>query len=177
MRPLVILLLLAALLLPTSASALDCTPFQSWTCANNGYYDLLDGQPGELLCGVDYTGWTFHVIDVTVTTPGWIRFSGISAAASWDIVETAIILMDDCGAATCLESAQSMGMTDLDLCLNVGVHTFVVASNTTAPTAFMNTGIQCLSCEDANAYGFECVYCGSVGSDRAAWGELKSRFR
>jgi hypothetical protein len=55
---------------------------ETMICADQGYFDVLNGQPGEVICGVDYTGWTLHVVEVTVTEPGWIRFSGISAAAS-----------------------------------------------------------------------------------------------
>ncbi len=171
-----LLILLTLLMLPISAAALDCTPFQSWTCTQQGYFDYLDGQPGEVLCGVDYTGWTLHVIEVTVTTPGWIRFTGISASSSGVIVDTAIMLMDDCGALSCLDSVQGSHQTDLDTCLDVGVHTFVVASNTTAPTAFMNIGIVCLTCEDAVTYGFECVYCGTVGGEASPWGAVKALF-
>ncbi len=164
------------LLLPATAAALDCTPFQSWTCTQQGYYDLLDGVPGEVLCGVDYTGWTLHVVEVTVAQAGWIRFSGISASSSGNIVDTAIMLMDDCAAGTCLASVQGNHMTDLDTCLDVGTHTFVVASNTTAPTAFMNIGIMCPTCEDAGVYGFECIYCGTIDSAGSTWGSVKARF-
>jgi hypothetical protein len=164
------------LLLPVSASALDCTPFQSWTCVDQGYFDVLNGQPGEVICGVDYTGWTLHVIEVTVTVPGLFIFSGISAAASQVIVDTAIILMDDCAAGTCLDSAQSSGVTDLSVCLDAGTHTFVVASNTTAPTAFMNIGISCPSCVDANNWGFTCVFCQPVDNEDGTWGSMKGHF-
>ena len=171
------LILLALLLLPVTASALDCTPFQSWTCTQQGYYNVLNGAPGEVLCGVDYTGWTFHVVEVTVTEPGWKHFAGISASASMSIVDTAIILMDDCNAGTCLGSTQALGMAELDVCLGLGTFTFVVASNTTAPTAFMNIGLLCPTCEDAVAYGFECSYCGTVSSEASSWGSLKARFQ
>ncbi len=174
MRPL--LLILALLLVPLSAAALDCTPFQSWTCAQQGYYDVLNGQPGEVICGVDYTGWTLHVIEVTVTNPGWIAFRGISAASSWNIVETAIILMDDCSAGTCTNSVQGMGLMQLDVCLDVGTYSFVVASNTTASTAFMNIDLQCLTCEDAVAYGLGCSLCQTVDNEDEAWGSVKARF-
>lgn len=176
MRPFVTALVFSALF-AGSAPALDCTPFQTFTCANNGYFDVLDGQPGELLCGVDYTGWTFHVIDVAVTTPGWYRFVAISASSSWNIVPSAVILMDDCGAGTCLASVQNTGTAELDMCLDVGTHQVVVASATTAPTAFMNIGLACLTCAEAETYGFECSFCGTVGSETGTWGYLKSIFR
>lgn len=171
------LVLLALLLVPLSAAALDCTPFQTWTCANQGYYDLLNGQPGEVLCGVDYTGWTFHVIEVTVTEPGLVAFSAVSAASSMNIVETAVILMDDCNAGSCLDSVQTLGMAQLAVCLDVGSHRFVVASNTTAPTAFMNTGIACFTCAEAVSYGYDCVLCQTVDDETTAWGSVKARFR
>ena len=112
-----------------------------------------------------------------VTQPGWFRFVGISAAGAMNIVETAVILMDDCNAGTCVDSAQAFGMTELDVCLDYGLHTFVVASNTTAPTAFMNIGLVCLTCEDAAASGFECVHCGTVDADRNDWSDVKSMYR
>ncbi|MBU2499988.1 hypothetical protein KJ682_01530 [bacterium] len=169
--------LVLSLLCAGSSSALDCTPFLTFTCANNGYFDVLDGQPGELLCGVDYTGWTFHVIDVTVTTPGWYRFAAVSASSSMNIVPSAVILMDDCGAGTCLASVENSDMAELDMCLDVGTHQVVVASDTTAPTAFMNIGLFCLTCAEAETYGFECSFCGTVGSEAGTWGNLKSSFR
>lgn len=172
-----LLALTAPAVLPMTASALDCTPFQTWTCTQQGYFDLLDGIPGEVVCGVDYTGWTLHVVQVNVTTAGWVRFSGISASASMTIVPTAIMLMDDCAAGSCISSAQGTGMVDLDTCLDVGAHTFVVASNTTAPTAFMNIGISCQTCAQAETFGFVCPYCDAVGDDDASWGTVKSLYR
>lgn len=167
---------LLLLLLPTSALALDCTPFLSWNCSNQGYFDVLDGQPGEVICGVDYTGWTLHTVEVTVTEPGFYRFSGISGASSGNTVDTAIILMDDCGAGTCVDSAQGGGQVDLDTCLDAGTYTFVVASNTTASTGFMNIGLLCPSCVDVIAAGIECVYCEPVGSENESWGSVKGHF-
>lgn len=171
------LILAALLLLPVTASALDCTPFQSWTCAQQGYFDVLDGVPGEVVCGVDYTGWTLHVVEVTVTQAGWIRFVGTSASSSMVNVATALMLMDDCAAGTCLSSTQSSGLAELDVCLDVGTHTFVVASNTTAPGAFMNIGISCQTCAQALTFGFPCPYCDPVGDAGAAWGSLKAQYR
>lgn len=170
------LALLVLLLLPTTALALDCTPFQSWTCTQQGYFDVLDGVPGEVVCGVDYTGWTLHVIDVTLIEAGYIAFAGISAASSGNIVETAILLMDDCGALTCMDSVQGNGMMQLEACLDAGTYTFVVASNTTASTAFMNIGLLCPSCADIVAGGITCVYCQPVELDGHSWGSVKSRF-
>lgn len=174
MRLAIALVLLA---LPASALALDCTPFLSWDCATASYYDVLAGQPGEMLCGTDYTGWTFHAVEINVTTPGWYVMQGTSAAGTWNVVETAFILMDDCGAATCIDSAVSMGVTTLDMCLDIGTHTVIVASNTTAPTAFMNIGMACPTCAEAQTYGFECVHCGTVSTEVGGWGELKAMFR
>ncbi len=173
----IITVLALALLLPATAPALDCLPFQSFDCANGNYYDVLDGQPGEVVCGVDYTGWTLHTIEVTVTTPGWYTFIAISAAASWNVVPSAVMLMDDCGAGTCLDSVTAPDQAQLEMCLDTGTHTLVVASDTTAPTAFMNIGLFCHTCEDAVAYGFECVHCGTVSAEDLRWGEIKSRFR
>jgi hypothetical protein len=171
------LIIATLLLFPVSASALDCNPFLSWTCAQQGYFDVLAGQPGEVLCGVDYTGWTFSTVEVTVTQPGFYAFQGISAAASQVIVDTAIILMDDCGAATCVSSEQSDGVTGLLVCLDVGTHTFVVASNTTASTAFMNIGFQCLTCAEALANEFDCPLCNTVKTETNTWGFMKMLFR
>lgn len=176
MRPLVIFCL-GALLVPAAAAALDCTPFQTFDCVNNGYYDYMNGQPGEVVCGVDYTGWTLHVIDLDITDPGFYGFSGVSAASSFNIVNTALILMDDCGAGTCLDSVQSSGMAQMTMCLDAGVHKIVVASNTTAATAVLNVGLSCFTCQDAIDYGYECVYCGSVATEQGDWGTIKSRFR
>jgi len=170
-------IILILMLLPVAASALDCTPFQSWTCDQQGYYDYLDGVPGEIICGVDYTGWTLHVVDVTVTQAGFYVFGGISADAAWSYVDTAIMLMDDCNAGTCLSSLQTDHMTELYTCLDAGTHTFVVASNTTVPTAFMNIGFGCYTCEDAEASGFECVHCGTVSDESSTWGSVKSMFK
>ena len=174
MRFLIIFMLI---LLPVTASALDCAPFQSWTCAQQGYYDYLNGVPGEILCGVDYTGWTLHVVEVTVTQPGFYVFGGVSASSSWNIVDTAIMLMDDCNAGTCISSLQTDGVTELYACLDVGTHTFVVASNTTVATAFMNIGFGCHTCVEAEAVGFECAHCGTVSNESSTWGSVKTRFQ
>jgi hypothetical protein len=118
-------IILILILLPLAVSALDCTPFQSWTCDQQGYYDYLDGVPSETLCGVDYTGWTLHVVEVTVTQAGFYVFSGTSASSSWVYVDTAIMLMDDCNAGTCISSLQTDSVTHLYTCLDVGTHIFV----------------------------------------------------
>ena len=153
MRPLVISALFAvlalALVLPAPAAALDCTPFQSWTCNQQGYFGYVNGIPGEVICGVGF-GTT---------------------------VATAILLMDDCSAGTCVSSAQSTGVTDLGACLDVGTYTFVVASQTAAPNAVVNMGLACLTCAQAESYGLVCPYCGTVGNDSTVWGSLKLQYR
>ena len=174
MRPLILTVLL---LLPAAASALDCTPFQSWTCSQQSYFNVLNGEPGEVVCGVDYTGWTLHVVEATVAQPGWIRFVGVSAVSSGAHVTTAIMLMDDCAAGTCLASTQDLDLAELDVCVDAGTHTFVVASHTTAPGAFMDISMACLTCAQAQAYGFPCPACEVVGNEGAVWGAVKSRFR
>jgi hypothetical protein len=68
-------------------------------------------------------------------------------------------------------------MAELDVCLDVGAHTFVVASHTTAPGAFMNIGIICPTCEQAQTAGFPCPYCDTVGNEGASWGAVKSQYR
>ena len=180
---LLMLMGLLLLLVPATAAALDCTPFQSWTCSSQGYYDYFAGQPGEVLCGMDFTGWTLHVVEVTIATPGFYAFSGLSAydpgAFPANIVDTTIMLMDDCVAGTCIDSAtSSSGTANLLVCLDAGTHLFVVASNTTDPDGFMNIGLNCtLTCEDAEAIEFPCVHCGTVGNETKAWGAVKERFR
>lgn len=172
------LMALAGLLcLSAPAAAIDCTPFQSWTCSQQGYYNYLNGIPGEVVCGVDYTGWTLHVVDVAVTQAGWVQFSATTGVGFGTTVTTAVMLMDDCAAGTCVSSAQGNGVTDLGVCLDVGTHTFVVASQTTAPNAIVNMGVACLTCAQAESYGLVCPYCGAVGNDGAAWGSLKLQYR
>jgi len=174
---------LLVILVPATAAALDCTPFLNWTCSQQGYYDYFDGQPGEILCGMDFTGWTLHVVEVTIATPGVYAFSGLSAydpgAIPPNVVDTTIMLMDDCGAGTCLDSATaSGGMATLLACLDAGPHLFAVASNTTDPDGFMNIGLNCaLTCEDAEAIEFPCVHCGTVDGETETWGAVKARFR
>jgi hypothetical protein len=181
MRPTVISALFAvlalALVLPAPASALDCTPFQSWTCSQQGYFGYLNGIPGEVICGVDYTGWTLHVVAVTVAQAGWFQFSATTGVGFGTTVATAVLLMDDCAAGTCVSSAQSTSVTDLGACLDVGTYTFVVASQTTAPTAVVNMGLACLTCAQAESYGLVCPYCGTVGNDSTVWGSLKLQYR
>lgn len=180
MRPMSVTLLLAMtglLALSAPASALDCTPFQSWTCSQQGYYNYVNGIPGEVICGVDYTGWTLHVVEVSVAQAGWVQFSATTGVGFANIVTTAVILMDDCAAGTCVSSAQSNGVTDLGACLDVGTHTFVVASNTTAANAVLNMGIACLTCAQVDSYGLVCPYCGTVSDEGAAWGSLKLQYR
>jgi hypothetical protein len=178
MRPLILALLLL-LLVPASTLALDCTPDFNWTCASNGFFDYLVGQPGEVICGVDYTGWTLNVVNVTVTTGGWVAMAAVSAASAspgtW--VDSAIILMDDCGAGTCVTSTQSTGVTQLNVCVEPGVHTFIIASHTTAPGAVVNFSPACFTCEQADGNGFgPCAACGAVSTEPESWGSLKSRF-
>ncbi len=181
MRPTAISALLAALalaiVLPAPASALDCTPFQSWTCSQQGYFNYLDGVPGEVICGVDYTGWTLHVVEVTVAQGGYFLFSAVTGIAFATTTNTDIMLMDDCSAGTCVSSVQGDGVTDLSVCLDAGTHTFVVASQTTLPTAIVNMGFACLTCEQAEAHGVVCSYCGTVGNDSTDWGSLKLQYR
>lgn len=180
MRTIIVTALLGlagCLALPSAASALDCTPFQTWTCAQQGYFDVLNGQPGEVVCGTDYAGWTLHVVQVDITQAGWVRFAGVSAASSGVYVATAIMLMDDCAAGVCIASTQNSSMAELDVCLDVGSHTFVVASHTTAAGAFMNIGIICPTCAQAETAGFPCPYCETVGNEDASWGSVKSQYR
>jgi len=170
------LILAALLLLPVSATALDCTPFQTFSC-EQGYFDVLDGQPGEVVCGVDFTGWTLHVIEINVTQAGYMAFQGISASSAGNIVATTIMMFDDCGTDTCLDSATSPdGIASLELCLDVGTYKFLVASDTTAPGAFMNIGLSCFDCADVIQWGISCVYCDPVSNEPQSWGSLKSTF-
>jgi len=174
------LFLALLLLVPASALALDCTPDFSWTCATNGYFNYLSGQPGEVVCGVDYTGWTLNVVDVTVAVGGWMSFGAIAASSPnpGTGVATAVILMDDCASGTCVTSEQSTGVTQLNVCLEPGSHTFVVASQTTAPGAVINMGLNCITCEQAESYGLgACAACGAVSIESENWGSLKSRFK
>lgn len=171
------LALATLLLLPVTAAALDCTPFLNWTCGSPAYFDVLNGQPGEVVCGVDYTGWTLHVVNVTVAQAGWIRFVGASASASMAFVDTAIMLMGDCAAGTCLAGVQDTGLAELDVCLDVGTHKFLVASHTTAPGAFMNIGLSCQTCLQAEQFGFPCPYCNAVADEGTTWGSLKGTYR
>ncbi len=170
-------LALLALVLATPAAALDCTPFLDWTCGSPSYFDVLDGQPGEVVCGVDYTGWTLHVIRVTAPQAGWYVLAGASASASMVFVDTAFMLMSDCSAGTCLASTQSSGVAQLNVCLDAGVHTFVVASHTTVPGAFMNVTLGCQTCAQAETAGFPCPYCNAVAEEGVTWGSLKARFQ
>lgn len=170
------LVLATPVLLPAPAAALDCTPFLNWTCGSPGYFNTLNGQPGEILCGVDYTGWTLHVIRVTAPQAGVYVLGGASASASMVFVDTAIMLMSDCSAGTCLASVQNSGVAQLNACLDVGVHTFVVASHTTAPGAFMNVSLSCLTCAQAETAGIACSYCNAVADEATSWGSLKARF-
>jgi hypothetical protein len=147
MRPLI---LAALFLLPATAHALDCTPFQSWTCSQAGFFDYMDGQPGEVVCGVDYTGWTLHVVELTTAQAGWVQFSGISALISGAHVTTVIMLMDDCAAGTCLASAQGPDVVDLGVCL---------------------------TCAQAQSYGIACPACDAVGDVGSAWGSIKTQYR
>ncbi len=117
------------------------------------------------------------MVEVTVAQPGFYIFAGISASSSWNYVDTAIILMDDCNAGTCINSIQSDGGAELYTCLDVGTHTFVVASNTTVATAFMNISFDCYTCEDAEGSGFECIHCGTVGDESSTWSSVKARFQ
>lgn len=174
-----ILSLLLAACVAAPASALVCSPpFQSWTCADNGYYDVLDGQPGEVLCGTDYTGWTIHVVEVTLTEPMLINFAGLSAVSGQGFVATEILLMDDCAAGTCAESAYSAAsMAELITCLDTGTYTFVVASQTQSPAGFMNIGLFCATCQEAVDAGYTCELCMAVGNEAVPFGELKARFR
>lgn len=177
MRPLFLALLL---LVPASALALDCTPDFNWTCASNGFFDYLSGQPGEVICGVDYTGWTLNVVNVNVTTGGWMAMAAASASSvnPGTGVASAIILMDDCGAGTCVTSTQSTGVAQLNVCLEPGVHTFIIASHTTAPGAVVNFSPACITCAQAETYGLGlCAACGAVSTEPESWGSLKSRFK
>lgn len=178
MRPLILAAPLALLLLPAVASALDCTPSLNWTCASNGFFNTLSGQPGEVICGVDYTGWTLKVVNVTVTTGGWVDFAATAGTGPGAGVATAVILMDDCAAGTCLASEQSTGVTQLDVCLEPGTHTFVVAAHTTAPGAILNMGLMCLTCVQAETMGLTgCPACGgAVPGEDESWGSVKARF-
>jgi len=171
------LILAALFLLPASAHALDCTPFRSWTCGHASFFDYMDGQPGEVVCGVDYTGWTLHVVELTTAQAGWIQFSGISALISGTHVTTVIMLMDDCATGTCHASAQGPDMVDLGVCLEAGTHTFVVASQTAAPTSIMNIAAACLTCAQAQSYGIACPACDAVGDVGTAWGSIKTQYR
>lgn len=175
----VILATLLVLLLPAAALALDCTPSATWTCASNGFFNTWSGQPGEVICGVDYTGWTLKVVNVNVTTGGWVDFAATVATGPGASVATAVILMDNCAAGTCVASEQSTGVTQLDVCLEPGTHTFVVAAHTTAPNAIGNMGLMCLTCAQAETMGLTgCPACGgTVSTQEESWGSLKARFK
>lgn len=182
MRPIAIaaaaVMSLAALALaPSPAAAIDCTPQFNWTCASNGYYNYLTGQQGGTVCGVDYTGWTLTVVNVTVTQGGWLRFVATAGTGPGATLVTKIILMDDCSGDTCVDSAQSNGVTELDSCLEVGSHTYVVATQSTAPNAAINMGLMCLTCAQAQTIGLTgCAACDPVSDEASSWGSFKARF-
>ena len=170
-------LALAAALAPAPVAALNCTPQFNWNCTTHGYFNLLSGQPGEVLCGTDYTGWTFTVVNVTVTQGGWVRFLAIAGEGISVHYTTKVILMDDCGAGTCVDSAQSNGITELDSCLEAGTHTYIVATNSTAPTAAIQMDLLCLTCEQAQTIGLTgCAACDPVSDESSSWGSFKARF-
>jgi len=99
------------------------------------------------------------------------------AQGGQEATTTAVMLMDDCAAGTCVSSAQGNSVTDLGVCLDAGTYTFVVASQTTLPTAIVNMGFACLTCAQAEAYELDCPYCGTVGNDSTDWGSLKLQYR
>jgi hypothetical protein len=170
---------LLATTLASPALALDCTPFQTFDCANPSYYGTINGQPGEVLCGMDFTGWTLHVIEVTVTTAGVYAVSATGGTGQFGVfLEAAILQMDDCGAGTCLDSAMvTTGAAQLTLCLDAGAYTFVAAVHGTAPTDIISTGMQCITCADALQGGFSCSYCDPIGANNPNWSSLKGRFQ
>jgi len=61
---------------------------------------------------MDFTCWTLHVFEMTIATPGFYAFSGLSVydpgALPANIVDTTIMLMDACSAGTCIDSATSI---------------------------------------------------------------------
>jgi len=181
MRPLALaaaVVLSLAALAPSPAAALDCTPQFNWTCSTHGFFNVLAGQQGGTVCGVDYTGWTLNVVNVTVAQGGWVRFVATAGTGPGATLTTKIILMDDCGAGTCVDSAQSNGVTELDACLEAGSHTYVVATNSTAPNAALNMDLVCLTCAQAESLGLTgCPACSPVGDEAASWGSLKARFQ
>jgi hypothetical protein len=170
---------LAVAALPAApAAALDCTPMQSWDCTLHGYLNILTGQPGEVLCSVDYTGWTMNVVEVTITQGGWVNFTAGTSTGVGSSAQTAIMLMDDCGAGTCVSSIQSDGLVHLLSCLEPGTYTYVVASDSTSPTAYLQMDITCVSCEQAETWGYPvCPACNPVGDEAANWGSLKAQFK
>lgn len=180
MRPLALAVIAVSLaaLAPASAAALSCSPMQSWTCSTHGFFNVLAGQQGETVCGVDYTGWTLSVVDVTVAQGGWVRFVATAGTGPGATLTTKIILMDDCGAGTCVSSAQSNSVTELDACLEAGTHTYIVATNSTAPNAVLNMDLVCLTCAQAESLGLTgCPACSPVGDEAASWGSLKAQFK
>lgn len=168
----------AAALTPAPAAALTCTPQFNWSCTTHGFFNYLAGQPGEVLCGTDYTGWTFTVVNVTVAQGGWLRFVATAGTGPGASLTTAVILMDDCGAGTCVDSAQSSSVTELDACLEAGTHTYVVATNSTLPNAILQMDLVCITCEQADLLGLTgCPACSPVGDEAASWGSLKALFK
>lgn len=171
-------LALAAAVAPAPAAALSCTPMQSWTCLSHGFFNTLSGQPGEVVCGVDYTGWTLSVVNVTVTQGGWVRFVATAGQGISTHYTTKVILMDDCGAGTCVDSAQSNGLTELDSCLEAGTYTYIVATNSTAPAAVLQMDIICLTCAQGELLGLTgCAACNPVSDESSSWGSFKVRFK
>lgn len=167
----------AAALAPAPAAALTCTPQFNWTCTTHGFFNTLAGQPGGVLCGTDYTGWTFTVVNVTVAQGGWVRFVATAGTGPGSPLTTKIILMDDCDAGTCADSAQSGGVTELDACLEAGTHTYVVATNSTSPGAALNMDLVCLTCAQAGELGLTgCAACDPVSDEASSWGSFKARF-
>lgn len=171
-------LALAAAVAPAPAAALDCTPQFNWTCSTHGFFNALSGQQGGTVCGVDYTGWTLNVVNVTVAQGGWVRFLATAGTGPGATLVTKIILMDNCGAGTCVDSAQSNGVTELDACLEAGTHTYVVATNSTSPSAAINMDILCLTCAQAGTLGLTgCAACEPVSDEASSWGSFKVRFK
>ena len=170
--------LVIATLAPRPAAALDCAPQFNWNCATHGFFNYVTGQPGEVLCGTDYTGWTFTVVNVTMAQGGWVHFVATAGIGINTQITAAIIQMGDCGAGTCIDSAQSGGVTEFDACLDTGAHTFIVATNSTAPNAILNMDLMCLTCAQAETMGLVgCPACGAVGDETSSWGSLKAQFK
>ena len=171
MRPLLLPSLVLLCLLAAPSAALDCSNSLA-DLVNDGTAEFnqatVGAVPGETVCGVDYSGWDFHVYQLELTTAAYEAFQVATQDQNGSF---RLIVLQNCDPMACLldqaGGGAGPGTINAELCLQAGTYTVIVASDQVPNSVVYNVGAAPFVYED---------FCGPVSGDDSSWSTVKARY-